>query len=63
MRADDAHEQRAAELAGEQRRAGHRRQREAVEEAVLDVAREVLAAVERGEQRALHERDASAKSR
>ena len=55
--ADDAHEERAAELAGEQRRAGHRRHREAVEEAALDVAREVLAAVERGEQRALHERD------
>ena len=56
-RADDAGEQRAAELADEQRGAGHRRQREPVEEAVLDVAREVLPAVERREQRALHERD------
>ena len=47
----------AAEVAEQQRGALHRRQREPLEEAGLDVARQARARVDGGEQRALHERD------
>ena len=55
-RLGQARDDDAAELAGQQRDRAHRRQREPVEEAGLDVAREVGAGVHRREQRALDER-------
>ena len=53
---DEAHDGHACEVAGEERAAAHRRQRQTVEEAVLDVASEVRARVHRREERALDER-------
>ena len=55
-RLHQAEHDHAAELAAEQRDPAHRRQREPVQEAGLDVAREVGAGVHRREQRALDER-------
>ena len=46
----------ARQLARDQRRAGHRRERQPVEEAGLDVARQVAAAVDGREEAALEER-------
>ena len=47
---DEAHDGHAREMAGEESAAAHRRQRESVEEAVLDVAGEVGAGVHGREQ-------------
>ena len=47
----------AAELAGEQRHAPHRRERQSVQEPRLDVAREIGSRVHGREERALDERD------
>ena len=52
----DAENDHSAELPGEQRGSAQRCQREAVEEAGLDVTREIGACVHRREQRALDER-------
>ena len=54
---DRRHRHHPAELAGEEGDAAHRREREAVQEPRLDVAREVGAGVHGREERALHERD------
>ena len=56
-RLDEAEDDDAAELAAMQRGAAHRRQREPVQEARLDVACEVGARVHGREERALDERD------
>ena len=53
---DEAHDDHAGEVAGEEGAAAHRRQGEPVEEAVLDVPREIRPRVHRREQRALDER-------
>ena len=48
----------AGQVAGEQPDPSQRRQRQAVQEAGLDVPRQIGAGVDRREQRALHEREA-----
>jgi hypothetical protein len=55
-RLDQGDREQPTELADEQHQAAHRRQREAVEKPRLDVAGKFDVRVDRGEQRALHER-------
>ena len=57
-RLDQPHRDRPGEVPGEERGAAQGRQRQAVEEARLDVAGEVGAGVRDGEEGALHEREA-----
>ena len=57
QRRDQRHDHHAREVPEQQRGALHRRQREPVQEAGLDVARDRAAGVDRREQRALDERE------